>query len=235
MLDPRTRDASIAADGTIAWVEADGVKVLRLGAATPRSVRLPAADGITQVRLAGGRLAVHRNDIAGDNRLRVSAPDGSGARRLAGQRGPLWWDFDGGRLAWVAQPCAQSVIQVWDLEGEPPPAVENHCARPRLVASSLRLTRAGTRIPIRLSCPPSPERGCAGDVFGEVRSGARKLAETYWHPYRIAAGETATTEVRIVRHKRLRGARRLVARVLVDDGSGRPAVKRLRLSRRAAP
>ncbi|HEY6887187.1 MAG TPA: hypothetical protein VI300_05380, partial [Solirubrobacter sp.] len=198
------------------------------GAPRPRAVRFKSGDAGDEVRLAAGRLATRRTSYDFEGVLRVSARDGTGARGVETQGGPFGWAFDGDRVAWVAQPCALPVIQVWDLATDPPPPANARCIRGRIVSTALKLNRAGSRLPVKLSCPPSPARGCAGELGADVYTRDRKLVETYWVEYRIPAGET----LRIQRHARLRGATRLTARVKIDNGSGSVTAKRLRVARR---
>lgn len=179
-LAPGPEEASLDADGTLAWAQIGSVEILDPGKQTPRSIALEERDAITQVRVAGGRLAVRRIDPVGGKQLTVSALDGSGVRRVDGQDGRFGWAFDGTRLAWVAQPCAQAQIQVWDLAEGPPAPATDRCIRARLVAAPLKLNRAGTRFKVRLTCPASATRGCAGDVGADVFVAGRKRVETYW-------------------------------------------------------
>ena len=229
-LDPVTQEASIDADGTVAWTQNGTVQILAPGASRPHAVRFASGD-IDEARLAGGRLATRRTNYDFDGRLLVSARDGTGARGVETQGGPFGWAFDGERAAWVAQPCALPVIQVWDLASDPPPPANARCIRARIVSTALTLNRAASRVPVQLSCPALPARGCAGELGADLFTGGHKLVETYWVQYRIPAGETRTETLRILRRTRLRGAGRLTARVKIDNGGGSVTAKRLRVAR----
>jgi hypothetical protein len=231
-LDPVTREASIDADGTVAWMQDGAVQMLAPEATRPREVRFKSGDEVDEVTLAGGRLATRRTNYDYDGVLRVSARDGTGARGVETQGGRFGWAFDGDRVAWVAQPCALPVIQVWDLAGDPPPPANARCIRARIVSKALKLNRAASRVPVKLSCPPSPARGCAGELGADLFTRGHKLVETYWVQYRIPAGATRTETLRILRHTRLRGATHLTARVKIDNTSGAVTAKRLRVARR---
>jgi hypothetical protein len=231
-LDPVTREASIDTDGTVAWMQEGAVQVLPPRASRPHEVRFESGDAINEARLAGGRLASRRTNYDYDGLLQISARDGSGTRRVETQGGPFGWAFDGDRVAWVAQPCALPVIQVWELAGDPPPPANARCIRARIVSKALKLNRAASRLPVQLSCPPSPARGCAGELGADLFTRGHKLVETYWVQYRIPAGETRTETLRILRRTRLRGATHLTARVKIDNNSGSATAKRLRVARR---
>ena len=85
--------------------------------------------------------------------FRVSALDGSGARTVDVQTGrtadprrtEFGWAFDGARVAWVAQPCALTTIQVWDLSSGPPPPVSETCGATALPTGRLALGPADAR------------------------------------------------------------------------------------------
>ncbi|MDA0163733.1 hypothetical protein OM076_25915 [Solirubrobacter ginsenosidimutans] len=230
-LDPVTQEASLDADGTVAWTQEGAVEVLAPGASRPHEVRFASGD-IDEARLAGGLLATRRTNYDFAGRLLVSARDGTGARGVETQGGSFGWAFDGDRVAWVAQPCALPVIQVWDLASDPPPPANARCIRARIVSKALKLNRAASRLPVKLSCPPSPARGCAGELGADLFTGGHKLVETYWVQYRIPAGETRVETLRVLRHARLRGATRLTARVKIDNSSGFIHAERLRVARR---
>ncbi len=114
-----------------------------------------------EVALAGGVLATREHSLGAFNRFHV------GDRTVDGQDGGFGWAFDGARLAWVAQPCAQTVVQVWDLAGEPPAPAEPRCA----TAAVGRVRLLGRRLRVSLSCPASaPAQGCAGFVRADLLS-----------------------------------------------------------------
>src|SRR4051812_31998714 len=167
-LDPGADTVSLDADGTVAWAQDGTMHVLAIGEQQPRRIPLKQDGGITGVKLAGGRLAYRHDDALGRVTFTVSARDGSGVRHAEATHGPFGSTFDGGRLAWVDQPCALPVVQVWDLAAEPPAPPTDHCIRARIASKALRLNRARSRFSVELSCPPAPARGCAGEIGSDV-------------------------------------------------------------------
>jgi hypothetical protein len=214
-------NVSIDTDGTLVWVEEgqDAMKVLAPGAAAPVVVNVER-DGELSVRAAGGLIAV-RDWTDSRAALRVSARDGSGLRTVDAQRGSFGWAFDGTRLAWVAQPCAQTVIQVWDLSTNPPPPTSERCTRAR--PDELALSRDRRQLSAVLHCPKVPARGCAGVVKAVLYRGTRRLASTDSGDYRIEAGKRATVTLLVRGRPHITG--RIVARV---NGGARLRVARKR-------
>jgi hypothetical protein len=214
-LIPGVSNVSIDDDGTVAWIE-DGVKLLAPGATAATALPLARErDGVLQVAAAGGLVAVRDWSGVEENRLQVSARDGSGRREVDGQHGSYGWAFDGTRLAWVAQPCGQTVIQVWDLSGDPPPPADDRCAHAR--PSALTLKRR--RLTVDLRCPRAPAIGCAGFVTAVLYRGTRRLSSTDTAHYRIEAGRRGTVRLRVPHLK----SGRIVARV---NGGARLRVQR---------
>ena len=153
-----------------------------------------------QVRLAGGLLAHRRvlrdNSLEDNDVFWVSRPDGSQARRVGGQRHGGGWDFDGTRLAWATQPCAQILVQVWDLATAPPPPAADHCATPRLPRGTVELR--GRSLRIKLVCPAVPAQGCAGDIVASLYR-RHQIGQTYAQHVRLPAGAMRTVRLRIFR------------------------------------
>ena len=145
-------------------------------------------------------------------------------RQLDAQHGRFGWTFDGTRAAWVAQPCARTVVQVWDLATDPPPPADDRCTRAEAVSAAYR----ENALLVRLTCPPESALGCAGDVAADLYAGARKLATTAWSAYRIPPGGTRTERIPIGRRL---SQRPRVARVKVDTGGFDVVATRLRVRR----
>ena len=153
------------------------------------------------------------------NTLQVSARDGSGLRTVDAQRGNFGWAFDGTRLAWIAQPCAQTVIQVWDLSTNPPPA---RALRPRPAGASLALSRNHRWLNVVLRCPQVPAAGCAGVAQAVLYRGIRRLASTLSGSYRIEAGKLATVRLDVRGRPHITGGiRRARERRRKDSRQGR--------------
>jgi hypothetical protein len=186
-LRPRfTTDFHVAAFGDRAIGQAGG---------SFYEVTRPAQSGDwTQVRLAGGLLA--QRELIADEEFdeewgqrshavfRVSRPDGSAARRVSGQRWGGSWDFDGRRLAWVTQPCYQTVIRVWDVTTGRPDRASERCGVPRIRSGTVRLDDAGDELLFKATYPRRPARGCDGDMRAVIRlrRGGRRITETYELP-----------------------------------------------------
>lgn len=198
-------------DGTLAWSYGAGVYVLAPGAAEPRTVRREP-ERLYDVALAAGRLATRTN---GGNVEPVTFQVDD--REIQGQRNPYGWAFDGTRLAWAAEPCGNPVIQVWDLATDPPPPANDRCIRARF--AGVTLGRKGAVVTVRLRCPATPARGCAGTVAADLLARGRPVATTERWQYRVRPGETGTRRLRVQRSSRLRGHKRLVARVKIDNDS----------------
>ena len=198
-------------DGTLAWSYGAGVYVLAPGAAEPRTVRREP-ERLYDVALAAGRLATRTN---GGNVEPVTFQVDD--REIQGQRNPYGWAFDGTRLAWAAEPCGNPVIQVWDLATDPPPPANDRCIRARF--AGVTLGRKGAVVTVRLRCPATPARGCAGTVAADLLARGRPVATTERWQYRVRPGETGARRLRVQRSSRLRGHKRLVARVKIDNDS----------------
>ena len=237
LLDDAERQITVDADGTVAYVF-DGARVVSPGARRAHSVGRPG-DGelvVDQVRLAGGLLArrrVTRWELGEDRQeLWVGAVDGSGTRRVYGQRSAGGWDFDGTHLTWAAQPCAQVVVQVWDLAAERPARAPENCGLPTLGKAPVVLRR-GRALPIEVTCPPQPAQGCAGDLLARLHrsGGGAPLAESYFTEVRLRAGQTRTVPLGIaVGRRRIASARRLHARVEYHSRAPGGGLSRVRLT-----
>jgi len=197
----------VDADGTLAFLRGYALHVVAPGGrATTRPV------DVQELALTGGLLATRSHSLGAFNRFRV------GEREVDGQDGGFGWAFDGARLAWVAQPCAQTVVQVWDLAGEPPAPAEARCA----TAAVGQVRLVGRTLKIRLSCPATaPVQGCAGFVRADLERNGRKRAEADAWPYRLAPGRSSTESRGIEPVLR----RPLTARVHVNDTTTRRRVR----------
>ena len=107
---------------------------------------------------------------------------------------------------------------MWDLATDPPPPANDRCIRARF--AGVTLGRKGAVVTVRLSCPATPARGCAGTVAADLLARGRPVATTERWQYRVRPGEhrrrggSASSA-----HSRLRGHKRLVARVKIDNDS----------------
>ena len=219
LLGDEARQVTVGPDGTVAFVSGDRIRVIAPGGKAT-TLRRPARDEviIDQVRIAGGLLAhrrVFRDDQAEDRDVFwISRFDGSSARRVGGQRNGGGWDFDGAHLTWATQPCAQIVVQHWDLAAAPPPAAAADCSTPTVDRRPVKMRRART-LPVTLTCPRMPAQGCAGQLHATLRlpRSHTELTETYLTPVRLPAGAQRTVRLKILRSHRLRALRRLQARV----------------------
>jgi hypothetical protein len=211
------RQVAVGPDGTIAWVRSN-LFVLPPGAREPREISLYVKglenELVEQVRLAGGLVATRKVAFptAAAQAFQVSAPDGSGVRRVDGQYSHGGWAFDGRRLAWATRPCAQTVIQVWDLSGAPPAKAPERCVTASVVRRAVRI-RDTHALPVTLRCPATQPQGCDGvaDAGLYTPDGRRELTYTAVFPYTLPAGTTRTVHLRILHRARRRGRRRLVA------------------------
>ena len=204
------QQVALDADGTLAWTRDADIKVLALGADQPRTVQREPGH-LYEVALAAGRLATRTGRSGEPTTFQVDD------RKVDGQLTPYGWAFDGTRLAWAAEPCGNPMIQVWDLATDPPPPANDRCIRARF--ADVKLRRKGAVLSVRLSCPATPVRGCAGAVAADLFAGSRKVAQTGWWQYRVRPGTTSVERLRVERHGRLRGHKHLVARVKVDNNS----------------
>jgi hypothetical protein len=205
---------AVAADGTVAW-EDSRLAVLAPGASEPRRIHVKGIVDplVEQVRLGGGLVAAREVAFAEGltQVFQVSRPDGTGVRRVDGQPSAGGWAFDGARLAWATRPCAQTLIQVWDLAGAPPPP--EHCVTARPARRAVRIPDTHA-LPVTLACPPVPAQGCHGYLEAALYKphGRRLLTDTALQAYTLPAGTTRTVHLRILGRRRLRGLHRLVAR-----------------------
>jgi hypothetical protein len=106
------------------------------------------------------------------------------------------YDFDGERVARVARVCLRSWIIVQNVgEVSPPPGVvEANCSFPRVVPGSGWLDR-GHRLRLRLTCPSSPDIGCAGDANTRGRH-PDEFGDHVQKPYAIRAGAEKTIKLK---------------------------------------
>jgi hypothetical protein len=153
-----------------------------------------------EIRLAGGLLAQRRviadeeldEEFGARSRTRfwISRPDGSATRRVSGQRFGGGWDFDGRRVAWATQPCAEVRIQVWDLADDPPRPASEKCGVPRIRRAKL-ISHSGV-VWYKATCPRRPARGCDGELRAVLRraGGGRRVGATHRFPIHLRAGET---------------------------------------------
>ena len=140
------RQVALDADGTVAVAQDEQIRIVAPGAQQPRTIAREPGRGY-DIALAGGRLATLTDAAVGDPTFQVDD------RTAAGQRSPHGWAFDGTRLAWAAEPCAQPVIQVWDLATDPPPPAGDRCNRARLIPAWQYRVPAGAthtrRLPVK--------------------------------------------------------------------------------------
>lgn len=220
------RRIALAADGTVAYTTLGGVETIGPGGARRVLRRKPGEEEIAQELLFAGPLLaewrVERSNGSDDRAwVRIQRPDGTGARTVVPQLVGGGWSAANGRVAWAVRPCAQTVVQVWDLAGPPPAPAPDLCTLGRLSTAPVRLTRGG-RLPIAVTCPPAPAQGCAGDVLAELRPAAvrREVGETFLTPYEVPAGTTRTLNLQFPGDQRPPARlRRFVARVALDTRS----------------
>ncbi|MBE2315064.1 hypothetical protein DVA67_003695 [Solirubrobacter sp. CPCC 204708] len=191
----------LSEDGTLVYSLGETLERLAPGAA--RSERLP--EGI-ETRVSGGATAT-RDD---DGVITV------GERRVTVEGLQPYWAFDGARVAWVARPCGDLVVQVWDLAEGPPAPAPSACADARVGTVKL----AGDHLKVRLTCPRAAVgTGCAGWVDAKLSRRGRTVT-TGGDSYVLASGRSVTMTIWLPRTPR---ARPLVARVKSGDA---PAVRR---------
>jgi hypothetical protein len=192
------------------------------------------------VRLAGGLLA--QRELIADEEFDeewgqrshavfwVSRPDGSAARRVSGQRWGGSWDFDGRRLAWVTQPCYQTVIRVWDVTTGRPDRASERCGVPRIRSGTVRLDDAGDELLFKATYPRRPARGCDGDMRAVIRlrRSGRRITGTYELPaIHLAAGTTDGRWLNIGDPRKLRSVRgALRARFIFKSHGHRKVITR---------
>jgi hypothetical protein len=192
------------------------------------------------VRLAGGLLA--QRELIADEEFdeewgrrshavfRVSRPDGSAARRVSGQRWGGSWDFDGRRLAWVTQPCYQTVIRVWDVTTGRPTAPRSGAASrgsaaapcgsttPATSSCSRRRTRVAPHAAATATCAPSSASAAAA-VASPRRTSSRAI--------HLAAGTTDGRWLNIGDPRKLRSVRgALRARFIFKSHGHRKVITR---------
>jgi hypothetical protein len=234
----RDRQVSVAGDGTVAWASRDA-EVLPLGAKDPVAVPFPPVPGgsiADQLRLGGGLLAVRRvtrRSLEDVHTFQLTGLDGSDRREVDGQRVGGGWAFDGRRLAWATQPCAQFVIEVWDVAGAPPPDAPDRCAAPAIGSEPIRM-RDRRLLPVTLTCPASPAQGCAGILGADLqRPGShRRVASTFLQITRLPAGATRTVRLAVTTPRRLRGLHRLRASIGFEAFRGGATVAHANVTRR---
>jgi hypothetical protein len=244
------RQVSVSADGTVAWVSL-GASVLTPGAREPIRVPFPPVPGEEpgdQLRLGDGLMALRRltRDDVGDyaSTFQVTRPDtqptssagtgGSERRIVDGQRVGGGWAFDGRRLAWATQPCGQFVIQVFDLAGAPPADAPQRCAVPAIESAPIRM-RDTRHLPVTLTCPPTPARGCAGFLGADLRrpGSRRRVASTFLQIVRMPAATTRSVRLAIIKPRRLRDVHRLRAEISFEAfGGGGSTAARANVTRR---
>jgi hypothetical protein len=209
-LDGADGRVALDPDGALVYFGENGVSVAPLPPA--RATRIaPAMPSPTDedvsldgtLATGGGLVAQRIEDDTSESiwpTFAVTGRDGSARRTLTGQREPRdsRWGFDGTHLAWVAQPCAQPVIQVWDLAGPPPASVPDGCAMPEVARRSIGYRRGSLRVP--MTCPATATLDCAGTLSGSA-------PDAYLHDVRLPAGTTQTVALKVVSPRSLRGRR----------------------------
>jgi hypothetical protein len=234
----RDRQVSVAGDGTVAWAGRNA-EVVPLGAKDPVAVPFPHVPGgsiADQVRLGGGLLAVRsvtRRSLEDVHTFQLTGLDGSDRREVDGQRVGGGWAFDGRRLAWATQPCAQFVIQVWDVAGAPPPDAPDRCAVPAIGSEPIRM-RDRRLLPVRLACPASPAQG-ARAFWARICSGPGAIGGSPRRSSRSPAcrpAPRAPSGSRSPRLGGLRGLHRLRASIGFEAFRGGATVAHANVTRR---
>jgi hypothetical protein len=171
--DPGIRDAAVQDDGTEAietYKYPRRLLVRAPGDAAPRVVPLDRpfvgahgndVDLAPSVRIAGGRIAVRVRAADGAQQLALTGVDGRTrpvvdfgrptAARPAAE--PLWWSYDGTRIAWASRSCARISIGVTTIRaGAAPERVPRSvCPYARVVSRTARVDRHG-RFALRVVC-----------------------------------------------------------------------------------
>jgi hypothetical protein len=176
---------SIQADGRVLWRSCcDRYRLTSPDDPAGRDVPLPGARSSPPPLLAGDRIAY-------STRRELVVADLAGRRIAAARSGPRTadgtpFDFDGRRLAWLAQPCALGHVAVWHLGSRPPRVAAGRC-RGALPAG--RPVLRGRRLALALRCPTRARQGCAVEAWLEVhRRNGDVLAATRAVPM-LAPGE----------------------------------------------
>lgn len=222
-------------DGSIAYfTNAGAVAVQAITGIRVTTLELPEAfEPFDDLRIAAGAVAVRRitRDFQTQDVSRFTVWRAGRIHRVSGQRVGGGWDFDGKRLTWATQPCALTTVQVWDLDTPPPTPAREACT---LAASAptARLGTPGRALRVTLTCPPTPEHGCAGSIRADLitRRGGRRVGETYLTEYRIRAGSSTTATLQLLRPVRSRRA--LAGRIELSSMHGGPTARKRVVIRR---
>lgn len=184
---PPLADGTSIVDG---GVQADGTEAVVLERGYPRTLalRVPGAAAVRPVpldtplvgahgdvrdlapyaRMGAGRIAVRVRSADGADTIALATPDGRtrpqvdfGAGttlRPAGE--PVWWSFDGTRLAWAAETCERITIGVTRV-GDPVERLPTRvCAYPRILSKAARVDRH-RHYSIRMTCA----KRCGGILY----------------------------------------------------------------------
>lgn len=174
---------ALGADGTVAYTTLDGVETVAPAGARHALRRSQGEDRIAhELLFAGGLLAewrVVRESYEDRAHVRVQRPDGTGARETGGQLAGGGWGAAEGRVAWAVRPCAQTVVQVWELAGPPPAPAPDVCTMGKVATAPVRITRGG-RLPVTSPARRPRRRGARGT--SARGSGRRRAAATSLKP-----------------------------------------------------
>ena len=221
---PRYSSFDVNANGVLALTNESGVYLESPHETTPRRI---AAGAVAEVQLGGSRVALRSY-----NRLRVLDLDGTEVASASAGEYAGDFDFDGSRLVYATQPCEETAIVTWDLEGDPPRMPAGLCPSARLAGKRATVNLSKRTFTVAVRCPATPALGCSG----------------YWGVDLVRATALRPGERRDIRMKLTRGVTCAFARhrikslgvhlgadsTLRDAAKARPArVKRFRIVGRA--
>jgi hypothetical protein len=112
--------------------------------------------------LAGNQIAALQASRA-QAPTRVVIADRAGHRLAASPPMPPFissLSFDGRYASWIARPCAQSNIVVWDTTTGPPMVPNSRCGVLRPTTRLVHVRPRQYRITLPLRCPQQPTIGC---------------------------------------------------------------------------
>jgi hypothetical protein len=165
-----------------------------------------------QPRIADGKIAVSWNGV-----YEVFALDGTKLAATSSRDRIGGFDFDGKRVAYVAQPCVVSAVVTWDLSGAPPAMPAGKCPAARAASTKGVVDLKRRRVELSVRCPARPALGCAAEWEAELNS--RPAVHTRYVDAALLPGEKRTLRLGLSRKAACRLARHPATRALIDLGS----------------
>jgi hypothetical protein len=194
-------DVDIQEDGKVAFTipepgESGRARIAWASLDEPVAHVVGTARGYPSLLIASDRIAVRDGPAASRQPLKVLTLSGQVQARALDEAPIGSFDFDGARLAWASQPCADAHVLAWDLSQPRPPAAPRGACPAAMVDQARLAIRTDRRTALWMRCAPRGALGCMGKLRLLADAGtARYLIASV--SYHVHPGKRARLSLRL--------------------------------------